>query len=269
MERRNLTRDLGWQEEQEAVGASRPRSTRGVPSPGATTYGRSDGVEVLAKAWHTKRLACMFEELASGNVKMSVWAVNETCRREHFFAMKKLQALLADEEPAADVADSAPAPPVDCSLVTEQEMADWTEQDKKRHREEVERFARYRRLKNSIDNTSSQVPGSWICSRCFSTNGPDGRICKNYYHTIGNDPNLIGPTDVSHVTICNGDIVTTWGGYANLDERTESAEAFIYEESHPLTRGKYQRGRDRHRLWARLELPSWRARRRLIQKEPL
>ena len=80
------------------------------------------------------------------------------------------------------------------------------------------------------------------------------RICKNYYGPVGYDPNIIDPNDVSHVTVCNGDIVTTWGGYANLDERTESAEAFIYKESHPLTRGKYQRGRDRQRLWARLEL---------------
>ena len=82
--------------------------------------------------------------MASGNVKMSVWAVNETFRREHFLAMKKLQALLADGEPAADPSDSVSPPSIDCSLATEQDIADMTEEEKKRHREEVERFARYR-----------------------------------------------------------------------------------------------------------------------------
>ena len=121
LERKNLTKELRWQEEQEVVGTSRPRSPRGVPSPGAITYGLPDGSQVLAKHWHNRRLACMFEELSSGNVKFSVWAVNETARKDYFFASKRLQALLNDDPVGA--ADPPP-PPEDVTLITEAEMAD-------------------------------------------------------------------------------------------------------------------------------------------------
>ena len=69
----------------------------------------------------------MFEELSSGKVKFSVWVVNETTRKKHFFAMKRLQALLNDD-PVTDY-----PPPKDVSLISEQEMADWTQEAKKRH----------------------------------------------------------------------------------------------------------------------------------------
>ena len=128
LERKNLTVDWLWQQEQEAVGTSRPRSTRGIPSPGAVTYGLPNGVEVLAKHWHNKRMAVMFEELASGKVKFSVWKVNKSARQEYLFASQRLQKILRDEPPQAD-----PPAPEDVSLISEQEMLDWSPEQRKEH----------------------------------------------------------------------------------------------------------------------------------------
>ena len=61
------------------------------------------------------------------------------CERErwdHFFASKRLQALLNDDPVGA----ADPPPPEDVTLITEPEMADWTQEAKKRHYEEVEKF---------------------------------------------------------------------------------------------------------------------------------
>ena len=106
--------DLQWQEEQEAVGTARPRSTRGIPSPGAITYGLPGGVEVLAKHWHRKQMSVMFEELANGKVKFSIWKVNKSARQDYLFASHQLQALLRDEPPQVN-----PAPPEDVSIISE------------------------------------------------------------------------------------------------------------------------------------------------------
>ena len=219
---------------------------RGIPSPGAITYGLPGGVEVLAKHWHNKRMSVIFEELASGKVKFSIWKVNKSARQEFLFASQRLQKILRDEPPQAD-----PPAPEDVSIISEQEMVDWSPEQRKEHTEKLEKFYRYRRIKNTIDEDNSHEPGSWICSRCFSANAPTVRICEGLYGPSGDDPNNI---DVSLVVRCDGNLVATWGGYVNIDERTETPEAFIYKASHPLTRGAFQRGRDRQRRWARVVL---------------
>ena len=86
-----------------------------------------------------------------------------------FFASKRLQALLRD-----DPIEANPPPPEDVSMISAQEMVDWSPERRKRHQEDLEKFYRYRRMKNTIDEKNSHEPGSWICSRCFNVNGPKG-----------------------------------------------------------------------------------------------
>ena len=62
-------------------------------------------------------MSVMFEELANGKVKFSIWKVNKSARNDYLFASHQLQALLRDEAPQPD-----PAPPEDVSLITEAEM---------------------------------------------------------------------------------------------------------------------------------------------------
>ena len=68
-----MTEETDGYEEQEDVGTELPRSRSGQTSPRATVYGRSDGVEMLAKTWHSKTLACNFQLMKSGRVKMPIW----------------------------------------------------------------------------------------------------------------------------------------------------------------------------------------------------
>ena len=130
-------------------------------------------------------------------------------------------------------------------------MKGWSPEERQEHEKKLETFYRYRRLKNTIDRDNGHEPGSWICSRCFSVNAPGVRICEGLYGPLGGDPKNI---DTSLVMPCNGNLVATWGGYVNIDERAETPEAFIYKSSHPLTRGAFRRGRDSQRRWAKMPL---------------
>ena len=112
-------------------------------------------------------MAVMFQELASGKVKMSIWKLNKSARQDYLFGSQRLQKILRDEDPEAD-----PPAPEDVSLVSEQEMLGWSPEEKKEHERKLETFYRYRRLKNTIDKDNGHEPGSWICSRCFTVNGP-------------------------------------------------------------------------------------------------
>ena len=138
--RKGILQDLVWQEEQERVGTERPRSSSGVPAPGATVYGRKDGIEMLAKAWHSKTLACSFQLMKSGRVKLSIWQPNQRFWHDHRQRMKCLRALLCESEIGVGAHSRAPACPgvneITCALATPEEEEQMSPVERAKHEEE-------------------------------------------------------------------------------------------------------------------------------------
>ena len=66
--------------------------------------------------------------------------------------LRSVFKVLRDEPPQAD-----PPAPEDVSIISEQEMVDWSPEQRKEHTEKLEKFYRYRRIKNTIDEDKAWV----------------------------------------------------------------------------------------------------------------
>ena len=69
--------------------------------------------------------------------------------------------------------------------------------------------------------------------------------CQKYYGSID------APDDVA---VCGGTIAENWAGPASMNERPDCLEVFAYKDSHPNTRGRFQRARSRRRAYAKMPL---------------
>ena len=120
--------------------SGQPRSSSGVPALGAAVYGRKDGVEMLAKAWHSKTLACSFQLMKSGRVKLSIWQLNKRFRQDHQQKMKRLRALLCESE--IGVSAQSPVPSglgvqeITCGLATPEKEARMSSEERAQHEDE-------------------------------------------------------------------------------------------------------------------------------------
>jgi len=225
-----------------AVKASEP----GIEEPEA---GPSDPVaaaaSTLKKAWQTKDFTLTLAKVQSGEVKLTLWSVNDKYRREHHARLQRLRQIygVGAAEATGQRTDAsarvsreviglagvagignlqrlaqAEAVPLDLltpeqvkkpELVDHEEFMELSGPELRKAEAAMRKREKELLLKDKDVLNELYVAGSWWCWRCNNVLGPDQTDCPNYVKKQRKDAKY----GSACFQLCRGSQRETWGGY--------------------------------------------------------